>query len=387
VLRTIAIAIALATLVPSGLAAGSVIGRPATAVPQKKCRIAIKIVRHKKKRVRVCHPVKPKPKPRPPKPPPPLPPPPPLSGTGGLHSTAGVWIHGAPEGAAVGFGSLWVRTDTEIDRIDEATNVVTATIEGLPPAPTDFAQEIGVGEGAVWTSNIYAGSVSRIDPATNKVVATIPVWPINTCSPATDSSGDCSAPVGIATTPGAVWVALHHQPKVVRIDPATNTVVATVSASSAALAAADGVVYAGGGAGFGGGDPLERIDPATNTVSPVLDAPDGCDWKAAEGTHVWLATGRCVPGSAGSLEDVDATSRTVAGRVDLNSPVIGVATGPEAVWAVTLDELVRIDPGAHAVTGAIVFPAGATTGGFPRVAAGAGSVWLALPHVAYRIGG
>ena len=60
--------------------------------------------------------------------------------------------------------------------------------------------------------------VARVDPKTSKVTAMIPVG---------------KEPDGIATSPGAVWVANHGTsgdgPSVSRIDPATNQVVATIS--------------------------------------------------------------------------------------------------------------------------------------------------------------
>jgi YVTN family beta-propeller protein len=100
-----------------------------------------------------------------------------LNGTGGLHSIAADCLGGSPVGAAIGYGSFWVRVSSgyHLYRLDAATAQVTADISGLPQAPSGFTQVVAAGEGAIWTSNIAAGTVSRIDPATNRVVATIPV--------------------------------------------------------------------------------------------------------------------------------------------------------------------------------------------------------------------
>ena len=70
--------------------------------------------------------------PPPPPPPPPIPPPPPLNGTGGLHSIRELALLGRPDGAALGFGSYWVRTDPGYDlfRFDTSTGQVAAHIEG-----------------------------------------------------------------------------------------------------------------------------------------------------------------------------------------------------------------------------------------------------------------
>ncbi len=324
-----------------------------------------------------------------PPPPPPPPGPAPLVGTGGLHSIAGVNVVGAPVGASVGFGSFWVRTGsgTDIYRIDAATNTVSVDIRGLSTAPSGYSQEVAAGEGAIWTSNIFGGSVSRIDPNTNRVVATIPVWPTNVCTPSPSTS--CSAPAGIAITPGAVWVVLHHEWTVVRIDPATNTVVATIPIGSGlpesgpeGLAAANGFVYVGGGGGLGSERFLKRIDPATNAVTPVIDLPTGCDRKAATGSHVWVGIDGCGPGEPGSIADIDADSGSIVGRVALGGPPLDVAIGAGSVWAITGNrELVRVDPAAHAATGRLSFPAE-----FARVAVGPEGIWLAIQNIVYRIG-
>jgi hypothetical protein len=328
--------------------------------------------------------------PAPPPPPPPPPLPPVLNGSGGLHSILSVSVPGAPVGAGLGFGSFWVRTGSGYDlyRIEAATGQITADIPGLPQAPFGFSQDVEAGERALWASNINAGSVSRIDPATNRVVATIPVWPTNICGP--EPSTSCSSPMGIAFTPGAVWVVLHHEWKVVRIDPATNTVVATISLGSGPpsagpqdLTAANGFVYAGGDGGYGGLVSVEQIDPATNAVTPLIAAPTGCDAKAASGTHVWLGVGVCGPGPVtASLQDIDTISGSIVGSVALTGSPYAVAIGWGSVWALTGDgKLNRVDPATRTVTGTIQLPDGR---GF--AAADAGQLWLAVPTGVYRIG-
>lgn len=326
--------------------------------------------------------------PPPPPPPPPPPSPPVLTGTGGLHSIIGVPLPGIPIGAALGFGSYWVRVAPgySLYRFDTATGQATARIEGLPSAPFAFSQYVAAGEGAIWTSNVNSGSVTRIDPATNRVVTTIPVWPTNSCGP--DPSTGCSAPTAIAFTPGAVWVILHHEWAVVRIDPATNTVVATVSLGSGPpqgpqeLTAANGFVYAGSSSGFGGPASLERIDPITNIATPVIGIPNGCDAKAGTGTHVWVAAGvtGCGPGLPASLLDIDSVSGTVAGSVALDNSPYTVAAGWGSVWALT-DKLNRVDPASHTVTGTVPLPAGQA-----YMAADAEQLWLAVQGAVYRIG-
>jgi Tol biopolymer transport system component len=320
--------------------------------------------------------------------PPPPPPycPPSITGTGGLHSTACVPITGTTTGAAVGFGSVWVRTGAGLFRIDASTNTVVANIQGLPGALGTYGTAVATGEGAVWTSNIGAGSVSRIDPATNTIVATIPVWPTNSGCGGPPST-TCSSPIGIATTPGAVWVVLHHEWDVVRIDPATNNVVATISIGASSnpvgpesITAANGLVYVGGNDPGTGALFLKRIDPATNAATPILRTSGyACDGKAADGDHVWLATEGC---DGNSIADVDAASASIVARVDLGAPMFQVSIGVGSVWVVTgKNELIRIDPATHSITGRIAFPPGLGV----ALSVDQAAVWLALDGFVYRI--
>ena len=114
-----------------------------------------------------------------------------------------------PEALAVGAGSIWAlcRKDGKIDRIDPKTNKVSKTIElgvpnadgaiafgdgfvwvtqtGFPLARIDVAAEtvvqqfngegggaIAISPGAIWLSNLKAGTISRIDP--KRVIVTLP---------------------------------------------------------------------------------------------------------------------------------------------------------------------------------------------------------------------
>src|SRR4051812_42413274 len=66
---------------------------------------------------------------------------------------------------------------------------------------------VAVDENSVWVANRADGSVLRIDPGTNKVLASIPAG---------------REPYGIAVGAGSVWVANRGDGTVVRIDPGTN---------------------------------------------------------------------------------------------------------------------------------------------------------------------
>jgi len=287
----------------------------------------------------------------------------------------------------VGFGSLWVRTGAGLFRVDATSSKVTARIEGLPGTLGTYSTPVATGEGAVWTSNAFYGSVSRVDPATNRIVKTIPVWPTNSGCGIGDPSTSCSSPLGIAVTPGAVWVVLHHEWKVARIDPTTNTVVATIPiGASSNPVGPESVTTAGGLVYVGGNDPktgltyLKQIDPATNTVTPIVQTTGfACDRKAAVGNHIWLATEGC---DGNSVADVDTGSKSIVARVALGAPMFDLSYGLGSVWVVAgTDQLIRIDPTTHSITGRITFPAGAGE----AVSVDQDAVWLALDGFVYRI--
>jgi hypothetical protein len=118
-------------------------------------------------------------------------------------------VSAQPEALTVGGGSIWAlcRKDGKIDRIDPKANKVSKSIElgvpgadgrvafgegfvwvtetGFPLARIDIAAErvmqqfagegggaIAVSPGAIWLSNVKAGTVWRIDP--RRVIATLP---------------------------------------------------------------------------------------------------------------------------------------------------------------------------------------------------------------------
>jgi virginiamycin B lyase len=173
-----------------------------------------------------------------------------------------------PEGLSVGADAVWVANlrGGTATRINPATNKVVATVTVNKAGPGG-PHAVGVGFNSVWVSagNLGSGSggsVARIDPATNLIQATIQI-PAN-----------ASACAGFAFTEDAVWMSsCFDQPTLVRIDPSTDTVVATIDLHGYgdSLILIDGspwlVVASVNGIGPA---TLMRIDPATNTIDRVL---------------------------------------------------------------------------------------------------------------------
>jgi YVTN family beta-propeller protein len=122
-------------------------------------------------------------------------------------------------GLAAGEEAVWALSwaASTLTRIDDPAGGATTSVRIAPakPCPAFPAScgEAAAGDGGVWVSVVPDDVVVRVDPATDTVAATIPVG---------------RQPEGIAVTPGAVWVANRGDPSVSRIDPATNQVVATI---------------------------------------------------------------------------------------------------------------------------------------------------------------
>ncbi len=226
-----------------------------------------------------------------------------------------------------------------------------------------------VGEGSVWFLG-GSGEVVRIDPATNEILATIhtgyeDLW-------------------ALAVGAGSVWATTHHDP-LLRIDPTTNAVEAIPAPASTVhgVTVLDGVVWVvarnfddgpdydqGQGERFG-------VDPASRAV--VAHVPVTVYDRVTAGFgSLWGKRGI-------SLVRVDPTTGFVLATIDVgyyerNTYQTVVAVGEGAVWVAVresghMDRILRIDPGTNRIVGEILLPEG-RAGGIPGIAAGAGVVWV-----------
>ncbi len=235
---------------------------------------------------------------------------------------------GGDSGIAVGEEFVWaVSDDNSVSRIDPATNAVTARI--TVGTGDHLPEGIGVTAGVVWVAIHRTGSVVRIDPATNAVTGSIRVGPDG-------PSGPQSLVVGHAS----VWVGVPNRTSVFRIDPRTSSISATVRTllpCGGMAADADAVWLAPSC----GNPRLVRIDPRTNTVTAMIhlgDVGEAGDVAVGLGS-IWARTQR-------GLARVDATTGRLVGFL----PDVGVfgnrgiAAGSGAVWLGDRDRVLRIEP-------------------------------------------
>jgi class 3 adenylate cyclase/streptogramin lyase len=165
-----------------------------------------------------------------------------------------------------------------VDQIDSSGEIVHRIPVGNSPGSIAF------GDGSVWVSNGADGTVTRIDPATRRTV-TIDVTTVG--------------PLAIGRD--GVWVA--SQTDLLRIDPATNTVVQTISRAapygieSMAIDDRTGVIWIGypnySVNKFGNPEVAARYDVAKGKFVQVTGA--GCCFGTtleASGGSVWFGDSR-----------------------------------------------------------------------------------------------
>ena len=293
-----------------------------------------------------------------------------------------------PAGIAVGGGYAWVANSGEgtVWKIDQGTNRVAGKVViGDPGAlegceshnvhqtphgdfrirNCDLPKAVAVSRGAVWAGKGDTKSLVRIDPASDRVVATIPVG---------------IEPWYIVASDTAVWLSDWRTNTVVRVDPASNSVVATVAglaAGSTGLAVAPGTLWVASSRA----NVLTKIDTATNQVAGTLATdPTPLPVAYAYGS-IWVRN-EFKEGN-GTVQRVDPTSGEVTATIPVGPPagrdgLDSLAALDGGLWVAGL-QLEKIDPTTNRVVRRINHTCGAVT-------AGAGALWTVdLAYAVSRI--
>jgi YVTN family beta-propeller protein len=190
-------------------------------------------------------------------------------------------------------GAVWETGAGFVTRLDPSTGRVVKSIRMSPVGAAGFEAESGIaaGEGGIWA--IGSADIVRVDPATDEIVATIPI--------SQNATGLAPNPTAVAVGEGSVWVAarvstftsstLHkpsiHRGTVIRIDPKTNAIVATipVGADPFGIAVGERSVWVANRRGF----TISRIDPRTNKVVAAIRVGNRPQGITAGGGGVWVA--------------------------------------------------------------------------------------------------
>ncbi|HKO84529.1 MAG TPA: hypothetical protein VJ140_08170 [Actinomycetota bacterium] len=206
-------------------------------------------------------------------------------------------------------------------------------------------------------------------------------------SPGITKTADTALVDAIAVTPRAVWVAAGGL--VLRIDPVTRRKVVvsgieTVAPPVVELTAGAGAVWVATTAGR----PLLRIDPRTGRVTASLWVPAGA--VAADRSGVWAVC--CEAGARrGQLTRIDPVSGRVVKVIGLPGHAYAVGIGPSGVWVRGTGQLLwRIDPTSDRVVATIRLPSSLTFTGDALdpsepggdIAVTEDSVWVSDPAAA-----
>jgi DNA-binding SARP family transcriptional activator/ABC-type branched-subunit amino acid transport system substrate-binding protein/streptogramin lyase len=278
---------------------------------------------------------------------------------------AEVPIPGRPTRIAAGNGLLWIGSDNSGTLA--AVNPRTRRI-GVLVSTGGFPTEAAVGAGAVWLVEGRSGLLERIDPAYGRVVRQIRVFAAN---PAYDTSRSSFDPVSVTVGAGSVWVT-DGTSRLVRVDPATNRVVARIDLHGSlddVAAAPDGVwAISGSSATAIRLDRTGRVSARIQIVSrPGLESPYPLQVAVGAGS-VWV-----LDGNTATVTRIDPEQRTVSQtiRIGIEHNPVRLAVGNDAAWVANNDgTLTRIDAATGHVT---VLPIG------PRledVAVAESKVWV-----------
>ena len=278
-------------------------------------------------------------------------------------AVAQVAVGSNPTALAVGEGAVWALNadDQTISRIDRKAKTQKAFSVGT--TPTDLA----VGEGSVWVgngtesaTNVFVGpvlsSVSRVDPATFAVLGTSRL--------PTKGEGGVQGD-SLVVGKGAIW-AINPDGTISKLDPQSGKVVARVRTAVVEIAASpNGVLW---GLTPSPRPGLVRVDPRTNAVSATIRiASDGLSDIAVGAGAIWVSD------EGGVVWRIDPGRRTTQRTIALAKGVDSLAVAAGSVWAVNAfaGTLSRIDPSTNEVSKTIAI------GGTPRdVTAGEGSLWI-----------
>jgi virginiamycin B lyase len=184
---------------------------------------------------------------------------------------------GEPCGAmAVHSRFVWVADCKEkaVYKIDGRTAQIVAVVRtGL--ASPDGETNVVAGGGSIWVPSDTSGRIVRIDPSSNQVIASVSVDP-----------GTHYLAFGMAS----LWAVSSSQRSLQQIDPRTNTVVRRV-----ALGRGPGFLAVGEGAVWvqeQTDGTVARIDPTTGNVTGRVKVGKTLKWGDIDtgGGQVWLRT-------------------------------------------------------------------------------------------------
>ena len=259
--------------------------------------------------------------------------------------------------------AIWALAPGRLDRIDPGTNNVADSV--TIGATSDLYNGVAANAAAVWATNWTTAKLARVDPVTLKLVQI--------------AAG--SAPKGVLATADGVWVADVHGGSVLPVDQATNEVGTAIivgptgSSGPNWLASGLGTIWVG----IPNNSTIVRFNPGTGAIAATIEAPAGtipCGGIAVGLTAGWITS--C--SSTTSMARIDPTSNKAVATVEMGGYAYNPTLIDDAPW-VSVDRgsadnglLVRIDPATNSIDRVLV--PGPAFGGGGDIVVADGSVWV-----------
>lgn len=232
-----------------------------------------------------------------------------IEAAGGAHFKIG----GGLDWLLVVGGVAWGMGDAPVTRIDASGNVLgTTTLPGSVCLAPDQ------GFGSVWAASCGSPNLLRLNPVTGAIQATIPL-PV----------GDVHPEGSVGVSGEAVWAISADEQTLVKVDPISNTVTGTYPAPKSAVAVRGG---------FGSLwitaptlDTLYRVDPNDARVTATIKVASAPRFLTVGGDAVWtLNQGN------GTVSHVDPATNIVKADIPVDTGFVeggDIAAGGGAVWA------------------------------------------------------
>lgn len=264
--------------------------------------------------------------------------------------------------------AVWVTSHRGgiLARIDPSTNEVVAFVESpiLPECRVNACVGLGgviVRDGEVWLDNPYLQQFLRVDTASNKVVEQISDVGLGRFLSGSDlmwSAEEGGGAVGRNFDSREVMVTVDHEGPIEPAGVAAESVWFTTTAC----------------------DALVRVDPATGSVQATIPAGACVRSVVDVSGEVWAST------STGILR-IDPATDEIVGRIRAstdNDRLSLVVVGDNVWFRTRVTEIVRIDGASGQPIERIGLPAGQYQG---EIGGGDGSVWIAnwAEGTVYRI--
>jgi len=248
-----------------------------------------------------------------------------------------VKVDSDPDWLAAGFGSIWLkRPEGFVDRIDAMAPRVTAKIK-VHEASEDACNGVAAGATGIWSCAFQ--DLVRIDPASNTVIQTV-------------HAGRIPGQPRLPFIDGKLWILVGNGDKVVGVAEADGSMTDPIALPTAChdLAASSDAVYAV----CERGDRVFRIDPATGSVTAEATVARPTCIDAVQG-GVWVSA------DSGVLR-LDPTSlKTIATIEGIGCGTRGaIRADPGGLWVLAAqtpsNAMTRVDGATNTVTRVVTAP-------------------------------